>query len=469
MEAHSTPVYVSTAKPRPPLTEQEMKDMKKNKVLIVGAGLGGITLGICLEKAGIPYEIFERANKVKPLGSALAIGPNVLFAWKQLGIYDELIKLGKRMVTSTGYDDDLVAQGVTDWSVRDSLGGDHTYVVSRPLLYDLLLRQIPPHKIHMGKRVLSILQNEHGVMIRCSDNQTHHGDILVGADGAYSGVRQSLYTQLKKEKKLPKRDDGVLPFTCTCLVGQTDPLDPEEFPEIEEEHCRFSSIMGGKYPYSRVTFTTPQKTICWMLVHHLDKNTAKDNDAFRNSEWGPEAAEQMCKQIGHLPVPGGNGKLTMKDLIDRTPKDLISKVMLEEKLFDMHPAAGQGAVNAMQDAIVLANVISSLGTKDVKDIENIFKAYRAERRPLARDSYKMSRTLSKTIEKSMHGAFVRYTMKNMPAWLNKITMGKMVVNRPQLSFLPKVEDKGTVKALKQPSLLRKPSFPLPDKGTPVAI
>lgn len=60
-------------------------------------------------------------------------------------------------------------------------------------------------------------------------------------------------------------------------------------------------------------------------------------------------------------------------------------------------------------------------------------------------------------------------MKNMPAWLNKITMGKMVVNRPQLSFLPKVEDKGTVKALKQPSLLRKPSFPLPDKGTPVAI
>jgi 2-polyprenyl-6-methoxyphenol hydroxylase-like FAD-dependent oxidoreductase len=136
------------------------------------------------------------------------------------------------------------------YPTRKHRGGDHTYVVSRPLLYDLLLRQIPPHKIHMGKRVLSILQNEHGVMIRCSDNQTHHGDILVGADGAYSGVRQSLYKQLKTEKKLPKRDDGVLPFTCSCLVGQTDPLDPEEFPEIEEEHCRFSSIMGGKYPYS---------------------------------------------------------------------------------------------------------------------------------------------------------------------------------------------------------------------------
>ncbi|KAF9335153.1 hypothetical protein BG006_000754 [Podila minutissima] len=361
----------------------------------------------------------------------------------------------------------------------------------------------------MGKQVLSILQNEHGVMIRCSDNQTHHGDILVGADGAYSGVRQSMYNQLKKEKKLLKRDDGVLPFTSTYLIGQTDPLDPKEFPEIEEEHCRCFSIMSGKYPYSR-TFTTSQNTICWMLVHHLDKNTAKDNDAFRNSEWGPEAAEQMCKQIGHFPVPGGNGKLTMKDLIDRTPKDLISKVMLEEKLFDtwyyrrtdllgddeltsqiltsyafnittytntllfpcnlaMHPAAGQGAVNAMQDAIVLANMISSLGTKDVKDIENIFKAYRAERRPLARDSYKMSQTLSKTIEKSLYGAIVRYTMKNMPAWLNKITMGKMVVNRSQLLLLPRAEDKGIVKALKQPSLLCIPAFPLPDQGAPAAV
>ncbi|KAG0355177.1 hypothetical protein BG005_005889 [Podila minutissima] len=47
--------------------------------------------------------------------------PQRAFAWKQLGIYDELIKLGKRMVASTGYDDDLVAQRVTDWSVRDPL------------------------------------------------------------------------------------------------------------------------------------------------------------------------------------------------------------------------------------------------------------------------------------------------------------------------------------------------------------
>ncbi|KAF9425974.1 hypothetical protein BGZ94_007066, partial [Podila epigama] len=354
-------------------------------------------------------------------------------------------------------------------------GGDHSYVVSRPLLYDLMLRQIPTHKIHFGKRVLSMMQSKEGVMIRCSDSSTHHGDILVGADGAYSSVRQGLFNQLKKQGDLPASDDGDLPFSCTCLVGQTQPLDPKDFPEVDEKDCRFSTIMGGKYPYTRVTFTTPQKTICWMLVHHLDRNSSKDNDAFRNSEWGPEVAEAMCKEIGHLPVPGGHGKLIMKDLIDLTPKNLISKVMLEEKLFDtwyhrrtvllgdachkMHPAAGQGAVNAMQDAIVLSNVISSAKTKEVKELESLFKAYRAERRPLAQESYNMSRTLSKTIEKTVAGALVRFSMAHMPAWLNKMAMAKLIVNRPQLCFLPMSEDKGTVKALRQPSLHLTPAHP----------
>ncbi|KAG0007378.1 hypothetical protein BGZ80_004728, partial [Entomortierella chlamydospora] len=49
----------------------------KPKVLIVGAGIGGLTLGAILEKANIPYEIFEKASTLKPLGSAISIGPSV--------------------------------------------------------------------------------------------------------------------------------------------------------------------------------------------------------------------------------------------------------------------------------------------------------------------------------------------------------------------------------------------------------
>lgn len=72
------------------------------------------------------------------------------------------------------------------------------------------------------------------------------------------------------------------------------------------------------------------------MVQFLDKESAKKNDSFRNSTWGPEAAEAMCKEVRHFRLPGGkDGKaITMGDLIDRTPKNSISKVMLEEKVFD---------------------------------------------------------------------------------------------------------------------------------------
>lgn len=65
----------------------------------------------------------------------------------------------------------------------------------------------------------------------------------------------------------------------------------------------------------------------------------------------------------------------------------------------MHLAADQGAVNATQDAMALANFISNLHSKSVEDLAEVFKAYRVERRLLARESYRTSQTSSKTIEK----------------------------------------------------------------------
>ena len=118
------------------------------------------------------------------------------------------------------------------------------YVVARPDLYNLLFNSIPRDRILLGKRILSTAQNDESVMVQCSDNSSYRGDILVGADGAYSAVRQNLYKELKAKSKLPSRDDVSLPFSCVCLVGQTVPLDPEEFPHLKEELCQFNCVLG---------------------------------------------------------------------------------------------------------------------------------------------------------------------------------------------------------------------------------
>ncbi|KAG0339454.1 hypothetical protein BG000_002086 [Podila horticola] len=205
-------------------------------------------------------------------------------------------------------------------------------------------------------------KNQDSVMVRCSDNISYSGDILVGADGAYSD--------------LPLSDDA-LPFSCFCLVGQTDVLDPEEFPLLKKALSQCNAVLGVS-------------TMC-------TKESSKSNDSFRNSEWDPEAAEALAREVRPFKVAGRkDGKvLTLGELVDRTPKHLMSKVMLEENVFDtwfggrtallgdachkMSPAGGVGAVTAIHDAATLANWLSTHRLATEEDIEKVFKKYCAER------------------------------------------------------------------------------------------
>jgi len=131
---HEPRVYVSTANPKPPLTEQEWANKKKPKVLIVGAGIGGLMLGNLLLKGNVPFLIFEKAKEVKPLGtlsdgknhmkqvkkkrrlssnsaistgSAFSLGNSVSTLLKQLGIYDEFLEIGKPNKGWTSYHENL--------------------------------------------------------------------------------------------------------------------------------------------------------------------------------------------------------------------------------------------------------------------------------------------------------------------------------------------------------------------------
>ncbi|KAG0029856.1 hypothetical protein BGZ81_003346 [Podila clonocystis] len=314
----------------------------------------------------------------------------------------------------------------------------------------------PLERIILGKRVLSFVQNDKSVLVRCSDSSTYQGEILVGADGAYSAVRQQLYKELKVAKKLPSSDDVSLPFSCVCLVGQTVELDPEEFPDLKEEYCQFNSVLG-------------QSTMC-TVIQFLDKYTTKKNDSFRNSEWGPEAAEALAREVRPFKVPGGkDGRvLTLGDYLDKTPKDLLSKVMLEEIVFDtwfngrtvllgdachkMNPAGALGAVTAIHDAVTLANWLSTLRLATEEDITNVFKKYRAERFPVAKANFVASQGFVKNLGKNVLASVIRGMIKRLPPWLWRQIVLRQVQARHQASFLPLEKDRSKFKPLHQPSL-----------------
>ncbi|KAG0222789.1 hypothetical protein B0O80DRAFT_499317 [Mortierella sp. GBAus27b] len=432
--------------------------LTKARVIIVGAGIGGIVMAALLERAGIEYQVFERAKEVKPLGSALSIGANVMPLFKQLGVLDEILEKAKPFSFSTGYNEQREATRTLDYSPAETIGGYLPHIISRPILVDILSRLVPKHKIHYSKKILSCKQDAYHVVISCSDNSSYKADIVIGADGAYSGVRQNLYKQLLAEGRLPKGDAANLPFNSTCLVGQTRPLDPEVFTHLKDSHTWFETIIGEGKPYAWITFTTKFNTICWMVLQHLDEESSKESDTFRNTEWGPEAADAMCKQVRDFPVP--RNKLTLGDLIDNTPKDLISKVMLEEKLFDTWYGGrivliGDGAVSAMQDAVTLANCLYELPEHPTADdISEAFKEYQAERYPLAKTAYDTSHRLASVVGQRWYNHVLRAIMRYLPKSVFTRSLHVMYAYRPQVSFLPPVQDLGEIPPAPQPSLIR---------------
>ncbi|KAG0366596.1 hypothetical protein BC939DRAFT_482450 [Gamsiella multidivaricata] len=439
-------------------------DGKVPHVMIVGAGLAGIFLAILLGRIGVPYEIFERSNEIKPIGAVMSLNANILPAFEQLGLYEDLLKISYPSRGFNVYHDNMDLIAALAMENELELIGYHYAMFARPKLHELLLSRVPKERIHLSKKVMSIIQNKDGVMIRCSDGTTYHGDILVGADGAYSGVRQSLYKTLQAENELPKSDTESLNKGFMCLVGTTSSLDSGRYKVLSEKDSKVYQVIGNGTQYSWSAANVPGNKICWNVVVQLSSASQAEDERFRNSEWGPDSNEAMIKEVRGFLVPIGG---TMGDLIDATPKETISRVYLEDKVFEtwshkrtvligdachkLLPSAGQGAVNALQDAVILANCIYDLKSTSQEDVSAAFKEFKQQRYPHVIEQYEASKMNAKIIYgQTLIERFIRNVVLNyMPKSVQMKNTTKNLAYRPQATFLPLAPQRGTSPVLPQ--------------------
>ncbi|MCW7538822.1 FAD-dependent monooxygenase [Aquabacterium sp. A7-Y] len=169
----------------------------KTKVLIAGAGIGGLTAALALLKEGFDVEVVEQARELKEVGAGLQLSANGVRALYRLGLEEALSAVASQ---PRGKEIRLWNTGQA-WKLFD-LGAESLQQYGYPYLTlyraDLhrvlveAVRKEKPDAIRLGTRVVDVRYQDSGVALYLDDGGTLCGDVLVGADGVHSVVRAQL-------------------------------------------------------------------------------------------------------------------------------------------------------------------------------------------------------------------------------------------------------------------------------------
>jgi salicylate hydroxylase len=171
--------------------------LKTRKILIAGAGIGGLAAAANLFKAGHEVAVFEQAPKLTEVGAGIQMSANAMHVLNHLGLGPAIAKVGARPEAYVFklFDTGEEIQRFALSEEHERLHGAPYYQMHRADLHDLLaakVREFAPNSIHLDHRVIGFREDEDGVELQFAGGGAARGDFLIGADGLKSAVRQQI-------------------------------------------------------------------------------------------------------------------------------------------------------------------------------------------------------------------------------------------------------------------------------------
>jgi 2-polyprenyl-6-methoxyphenol hydroxylase-like FAD-dependent oxidoreductase len=336
------------------------------RVVVVGAGIGGLAAAVALRRIGIEALVIERTASIREVGAGLAIWSNAINALRELGLEDTV------MASASAIDRHVVQSSKgrfiarTEFTELAGMAGAPSVCIHRGVLQKTLLDALPPDSVRSGARCAGF----EGSAAILESGERIEADVLVGADGISSVIREGLHGA-----ETP-RYAGY-----TCWRGIRDRI-----PGLLPENSALL-VLGGGSQFG--AWPCGSGKLYWFLTKNATRGTVQTNTA-------PVA---VCCDWG-APVPeivaGTSEKaIIQNDIIDRPPLRWWGRgaiTLLGDAAHPTTPNLGQGACLALEDAVVLAHCLS-----ENRPIEASLRKYESMRLPrtteIVRNSWQAGRVI----------------------------------------------------------------------------
>ncbi|HEY5825242.1 MAG TPA: FAD-dependent monooxygenase [Cyclobacteriaceae bacterium] len=327
------------------------------KFAIIGAGIGGLTLAIAMQRKGFDVTVYENAPEIKPLGAGLGLAANAMKAFYEIGIGDQILRAGKKLKSlEIRSQKGRILSSANSEKMAKNLGVTNNFAIHRADLHEVLLQHVKSGTVQLGKGCIDLVQNESGVAIKFGDGTSAFTDYMIACDGINSKVRKKL---------LPECKLRYAGYTCWRAVIDSlpDNVDLETVSETWGKDGRFGIVpLINNRIYWFACINAPQ--------HDLAKKAYTVNDLQNHFKEYHSSVQQLLSLTK-------DSQLIWSDIIDLAPLKRFAfdnVLLLGDAAHATTPNMGQGACMAIEDAIILSNMLDRGG-----EVLSIFKQFESRR------------------------------------------------------------------------------------------
>ena len=378
-------------------------------MLIVGAGMGGLTAALAVHSQGFTPHVFEQSKQIEEVGAGLQIGPNGSHVLRALDVLDPIAARAFRPQAAEmrfGPTGQQIFSFPLGAEIEARHGAPYLHIHRADLQQELAvaLEHRAPGSLHLGKSVAGFDQSASGVSLTLQDGTTATGDVLIGADGIHSKIRAGLFGAAKPRftgntawraiVPANRVRENLIPPNATVWAGP-------------HGHVVTYYLRGGD------------------LINIVGVREARD---WQDESWTTPGSKQellkdfapWCADIQELLHAVDEDTCFKWALHDRDPMENWSAgrvTLLGDACHPTLPFLAQGAVMAIEDAYVLACALAQ--TPDAP--QQALQAYQAARMERTAKVQLGSRANSRFFHKSN---LISQGLTYSPVWLaGKIAPG----------------------------------------------